>query len=215
MLLLLANLTYGLLFGDFNAEANRLREAHHRLDEIKHHGPPTDDAELAEAKAHFAEVSRETRGIRRHAEYHKLLGLAAAVVTVLVNSISVTYFIGTSRWCQEVVDTYRLSTEFIALSKQLKRGTFPWSLLGILTILLISGLGAASDPLNSLANAGQWVNIHLMVAIGGVAIIGWSFFRQLANVQANLALISSIMSEVQKMRDEKQLDSDSPATLTS
>ena len=74
MLLLLANLTYGLLFGDFNAEANRLREAHHRLDEIKHQGTPTDDAELAEAKAHFAQVSRETRGIRRHAVIGSLRG---------------------------------------------------------------------------------------------------------------------------------------------
>ena len=41
---------------------------------------------------------------------HMLLGAAAALMTVLVNSITITYFIGTSRWCKEVCETYQLES---------------------------------------------------------------------------------------------------------
>ena len=38
--------------------------------------------------------------LQRRATWHRLFGILAALVALLVNSISVTYFIGTSRWCQ-------------------------------------------------------------------------------------------------------------------
>jgi hypothetical protein len=53
----------------------------------------------------------ERCGLKRRAAVHILLGVLAALVTVLVNSISVTYFIGTSRWCKEVADVYHLDPE--------------------------------------------------------------------------------------------------------
>ena len=59
------------------------------------------------------------------ARVHRLMGVAAAIVVVLVNSIVVTYFIGTSRWCKEVVDTYSLDRELVRRSARLKRRTFP------------------------------------------------------------------------------------------
>lgn len=39
------------------------------------------------------------------------MGIATGLLALFVNSVSVTYFIGTSRWCKEVVDTYELETE--------------------------------------------------------------------------------------------------------
>jgi hypothetical protein len=42
--------------------------------------------------------------------WHFLTGLMAALAVVLVESVVVTYFIGTSRWCKEVVETYNLNT---------------------------------------------------------------------------------------------------------
>ena len=77
---------------------------------------------------------------------HMLLGQAAALVAVLVNSITITYFIGTSRWCKEVCETYRLPAELAERSTRLKRSTFPWALAGILAVIVIVGLGAAADP---------------------------------------------------------------------
>jgi hypothetical protein len=37
------------------------------------------------------------------ASVHRQAGLVAAIVVIFANSISVTYFIGTSRWCREVI----------------------------------------------------------------------------------------------------------------
>ena len=42
------------------------------------------------------------------ATVHRLTGIAAALAVVLVESVIVTYFIGTSRWCKEVIETYSL-----------------------------------------------------------------------------------------------------------
>lgn len=206
LVLLLGNMTYGLLFGDFNAAATQLREAHQRLSDTRLKAGNAKAEEPLQAKREFDRVSEATRSVRRHAEYHKLLGLATAIVSVLVNSIAVTYFIGTGRWCQEVVDTYRLSSDFIDRSKRLKRKTFPWSLTGMLAILAISGLGAASDPLNSLPNSADWVSWHLVAAIGGVMLIGFAYLQQYANIQTNLHLIGEILGEVDRVRAARQLD---------
>lgn len=211
--LLLANMFHGLLFGDFNAEANRLRAAHNQLEGAKREAA-NDSDQVTRAKSEFDRVSLETRSIRQHAEYHKLLGLGAAIVTILVNSIVVTYFIGTSRWCQEVIDTYQLSTDYVAQSKRLKRRTFPWSLIGMLSVLAISGCGAASDPLNSLPSSAQWVPIHLSVALGGIALIVVSFIAQSASLKSNLELIRRIMEDVERIRGEKHLDAAPSSALS-
>src|SRR5690349_20501983 len=65
------------------------------------------------------------------ATLHRLTGVAAALMVVLVESIVVTYFIGTSRWCKEVVDTYQLGRDPVVASNRLKRRTFPWALSGM------------------------------------------------------------------------------------
>src|SRR3989304_423650 len=61
------------------------------------------------------------------ATVHRLAGIAAALAVVFVESVIVTYFIGTSRWCQEVVETYQLPAELARQSNRLKRRTFPWA----------------------------------------------------------------------------------------
>src|SRR4051812_22167611 len=80
------------------------------------------------------------------ATFHRLTGLAAALAVLFVECIVITYFIGTSRWCKEVVETYQLDTAAVAESNRLKRRTFPWSLLGMLTVVAIGALGGAADP---------------------------------------------------------------------
>ena len=66
----------------------------------------------------------------RWATVHRLTGVAAALAVVFVESVVVTYFIGTSRWCKEVVETYRLDASVIVASNRLKRRTFPWASSG-------------------------------------------------------------------------------------
>ena len=85
----------------------------------------------------------------RWATVHRLAGVAAGLAVVLVNSIVVTYFIGTSRWVKEVTETYRLDSQFIARSNALKRRTFPWAMLSMLAIVGV--IAWAARPIRAAA----------------------------------------------------------------
>lgn len=193
VLLLAANIVVGLTMGDFNAAAQRYQR------HLRETGQAADEGRDEAAEA-FAPI-------RRQATIHMLLGLGAALVTILVNSITVTYFIGTSRWCREVSETYSLGPELAARSAQLKRQAFPWSLAGILVTLAIVALGAASDPsANSVLRAADWVPIHFFAATLGTLLIAWAFLRQMVKVGANYEVIEAILAKVRQIREEKGWD---------
>lgn len=149
------------------------------------------------------------------ATVHRLTGLVAALAVVLVESIIVTYFIGTSRWCKEVVDTYQLDPADVRASNQLKRRTFPWALLGMLTIVGVIALGGASDPATGQPNTREWVNWHLMGAIGGIGLIAWTYYAAWRNVEANQAIIHKLVADVAHIRREKALDEPSDTVYAS
>ena len=146
----------------------------------------------------------------RWATVHRLTGVAAALAVVFVNSIVVTYFIGTSRWCKEVVETYRLDRAFVVESNQLKRGAFPWALAGVLAIVGVIALGAAADPGTGRPGTENWVNIHLYGALVGLALIAYAYFRQWNQIEVNHALIQRIMAEVARIRAERGLETERP-----
>jgi hypothetical protein len=140
------------------------------------------------------------------ATVHRLTGLAAALGVVFVESIVVTYFIGTSRWCKEVVETYQFDPEFIAESNRLKRRTFPWALAGMLAVVGVISLGAASDPPARLANPQAWAHWHLLGALAGVVFIAWTYLLAWNNVVANHAIIERLVEQVRQVRRERGLD---------
>ena len=84
--------------------------------------------------------------ILRWGTVHRLTGVLTALVVVLVNSLTVTYFIGTGRWCREVVEVYGLDQAFVTRSAKLKRSAFPFAMAGMLAIVAIVALGGAADP---------------------------------------------------------------------
>lgn len=131
--------------------------------------------------------------------WHFLTGLTAALVVVLVESIVVTYFIGTSRWCKEVVETYRLDPAAVQKSNRLKRRTFPWALSGMLAAVGIVALGGASDPATG-PNTRAWVDWHFGGALGGIVLIAWTYVAAWNNVVANQAIISQLVAEVAEQR---------------
>ena len=98
---------------------------------------------------------------------HMLTGTATALAVVFVLSIAVTYFVGTSRWCKEVTETYRLDSGLLRRSTQLKRQTFPWCVLGMLTVVVVGALGAASDPGTGRQNTADMADVHLGGSVGG------------------------------------------------
>jgi hypothetical protein len=137
---------------------------------------------------------------------HMLTGVAAALAVVLVESIGVTYFIGTSRWVKEVTDTYRLPTENLAISTRLKRRTFPWCVLGMLTVVAVGALGAASDPGTGRPNTQSMAGIHQLAALAGLCVVAWTYYRAWLNIAANQDVIGRIVAQVQQIRADRGLD---------
>ena len=140
------------------------------------------------------------------ANWHMLTGVLAGIVVVLVNSVSVTYFIGTSRWCKEVVDTYSLDTQLTEQCAALKRRSFPWAVVGMCLVMGLFALGGASDPVTGIDSTGKWVQAHFFAAMGSLAIWVFSFLRQADYIGQNSALVDSILEQVRKIRIERGLD---------
>jgi hypothetical protein len=137
---------------------------------------------------------------------HFLLGVLASLVTVLVNSVSVTYFIGTTRWCREVVEEYGLDASLYERSRALKRLTYPWALGGVFVMLGIICAGAAADPGANGGTSADWVVPHFMAAILGTAAIGWAFWVQVGTVGKNFVVIQEILEQVNAIRAQQNLD---------
>lgn len=215
VLLLAANFVVGLAGGDFNAVAKHKREAQNRLIELQrqlrterlHTSPEIDEAQQAAATA-----DAEFRTPRARMTLHMMLGAAAALVTVLVNSITVTYFIGTSRWCKEVCEAYQLSPELAQRSARLKRSTFPWALAGILAVICMVGLGAAADPSGAnWSRSAEFVLPHYLAAMIGIAIVMAAFWIQISRIAENYGVIEEILAEVERIRSMNSLPIEEPS----
>jgi len=142
---------------------------------------------------------------------HRLIGLAAALVVVLVNSIAVTYFVGTSRWCKEVAETYHLEPNLVRRSTRLKRRAFPWAVVGMLTVVGVIALGGAADPGTGRPDTADWAPLHLIGAVTGILIIAWSYVACWNAIYTNQKLVEEIVGHVRRIRTERGLDVERPA----
>ncbi len=139
---------------------------------------------------------------------HFQLGLASALAVVLINSLSVTYLIGTSRWVKEVCDAYGLDNEYVARSTKLKRATFPWSIMGVFSILAIVAFGAAADPGTLRPTTANWVTPHMIVAMLGSCVILIAILLQATNLHQNSQVIAEVVADVRKERQSRGLPVD-------
>ena len=149
--------------------------------------------------------SRETL---HWATLHRLTGVAAALMVVFVESVVVTYFIGTSRWCKEVVETYQLDRSPVLASNRLKRRTFPWALAGMLGVVAVIALGGAADPASLQPNTKAWANWHLIGAFLGIGLVAWTYLVAWNNILANHAIITGLVAEVARLRKDRGLDAE-------
>ncbi|MCG8451131.1 MAG: hypothetical protein MI725_16305 [Pirellulales bacterium] len=145
---------------------------------------------------------------------HMLTGTAAALAVVFVHSVAVTYFIGTSRWCKEVTETYQLQSAPLRRSTQLKRQTFPWCVLGMLAVVGVGALGAAADPGTGRADTAGWAGIHQVAALAGLVFVAWTYFRTWLNIVANQVVIQQIVDRVAQIRQERGLDAETAAAAS-
>ncbi len=205
LLMLATNLYLGLQGGDVNAVATRLRTEQLKMRELRSSLMTRSDAIQAQQQAVDAADAAMTE-LQPAKSRHVLVGLMTAVVTLIVNCICVTYFIGTGRWCSEVTATYQLDASRDEEARRLKKTTFPWSLLAMMTVLGIAALGAAADPGTLRATTARYVAPHFLAAIIGTLIIAWAFWRQHQGIVRNGRLIDQIMAEVKKMREARGLE---------
>jgi len=225
LLTLSANFLLGLGIGDFNSTARRYVAAAR-----EHKSLPMEDVspELHQKVVQeFTDSGKAFAAPRRNLTLHFYLGVASSLLAILVCSISVTYFIGTSRWCREVAETYRLSPDFVQRSDSLKRRTFPYALLGIFTVIVIVALGGLSDPsipwrrafetekdwFNATFPPAGMVNIHYIAAMIGLLVLAFSFWVQATRIAANYGVIDEILAEVRRIRSERGLTADEQAEV--
>lgn len=205
LVLLAANFAVGLWVGDFGAAAAAKQSAGKRLADAQRSlraSREQTSADYEQARRDYAAADQRFRTPRSRMTIHLLLGCAAALVAILVNSITITYFIGTSRWCKEVCATYKIDAELAAHSTQLKRSTFPWALAGVLTVIVLIGLGAAADASGAnSARSAAWVTPHYIAAMLGIVIIAISFVVQITRIAENYAVIEQILLEVKRIRE--------------
>ena len=142
----------------------------------------------------------------RRATVHRLTGIAAALGVVFVESVVATYFIGTSRWCKEVVETYKLNPAAVRSSTRLKRKTFPWALGGMLAVVAVIALGGAADPATGRPGTEAWAQWHLVASLAGICFIAWTYLVAWNNIQANHAIIEQLVAEVARIRRDRGMD---------
>ncbi len=210
-----ANFLLGLGIGDFNAAARYVSAAREQG------SLPMKDVSPEQQKImqEFTAAGKAFVAPRRNLTLHFYLGVASSLLAILVCSISVTYFIGTSRWCREVVETYRLSPQFVQRSDSLKQRTFPYALLGIFTVIAIVALGGLSDPsipwrrafesekgwFNATFPPAGMVNIHYVASMIGLVVLAFAFWMQARGIAANYGVIYEILAQVQRIRGERGL----------
>lgn len=140
---------------------------------------------------------------------HFLLGVATGLAVVLVNSIAVIYFIGTGRWCKEVVQTYSLDPAITARSARLKRQAFPYALANMLLVVGVLALGGVADPGGSVRvtppgglSWGQW---HLLAAATTLAVLVYGYFVLWHLIREHQVIIREVLAHVERIRRERGL----------
>lgn len=197
--LLLTNLGVGLWVGDLNGDAAAVKQASEAFAKAK---ATQDQQAVEEAESNLMQAAKAHEPTKKRHSVHFLLGVFTAVVCVLVNAISVTYFIGTAKWCNEVVDAYSLAPEYARRSTRLKKSSFPWSVAGVLTIILIVAFGGASDPATEIQSSADWVSIHFMLSILGTMFLVFSFLQQVGKIGAHYEVIQDIVAATEKRKAE-------------
>lgn len=201
LVMLMVTMTVGLSLGDLQAT---MRDYRHVA------------AQIAEAERRYTDQTERLPQLRaerdalavpmERATWHRLLGIATALVVILVNCIVVTYFIGTGRWCREVSETYQLGPQFVDESISLKRRAIPWSVIGATAVIVTVALGGSADPTATgrLDRDTVWATAHLYAAAATIVVVAICFYVQWIKVGENVVVIGKIMDAVARKQAERQ-----------
>lgn len=157
----------------------------------------------------FGVASMLNEGVRTgHSTFwfHFLLGLATAMMTLLVHCLIFTYFLGTGRWVKEVKLAYDLpDAPLPRLTRDLKRRVFPPALFAMLTAIVTGAAGAAAQ-----VEVWRW-EVHATLATATVLVNLWAFRIEYRCLQINIGVLNDVMREVDRLRAEQNLPSNAEA----
>ena len=198
---LIVAVVLGLWTGDYNGEADRYRETIRQVAE--------NDTEVRERKTKLDEIRANLEPIQSRTGQHRLVAIFSSLAVIFVNCISVTYFIGTNRWGKEVVEAYSLDASYSERIRKLKKSSFPFSLAGVVMVMVTASFGAAADPATGYESTSKWVTTHFLLGISTLAVVVWSFFNQVKKIKGNTDVTQEIESEVHRIRLQHGLDVES------
>jgi hypothetical protein len=140
---------------------------------------------------------------------HFMVGVGVGLAVVLVNSLVMTWFVGTSRWCKEVAEAYSLDRGVISRSNRVKRGAFPYALVNMLIIVGVLALGGAADPSGNLQvtppGGLSWAQWHLLGSFTALAVVAAGSVAQWRAIRANQQIIQQVMADVGQIRRQRGL----------
>ena len=208
-LILVANLVVGATSGDYGGSWRSYATVARTYQDAKKQGGLA-PGELEELRVASNAAQQDFLPIRSRMKWHFWLGIIGTLVTILLNSVSVTYFIGTNRWCMEVVETYSLDKQLAIRSKEIKREAFPWAFGGIVAMITVASFGGLADPAGYYGqHAASWVVPHWTLACLVTAFVGWSFLVQVGKIGANYDVIETILLKVESIRKQRSQDQSS------
>ncbi len=195
----------GFLIGDYQSVTDDIRSAKKALRQAQASGDDSADIQAQhDAALSDFEVSQGK------SSWHMLMGTAALMMGLLVSCLSITYFVGTGRWCLEVIETYKLDPDYHDQSKRIKWRNNLWSLAGVTVLIVLAATGPACDPLaNVEGNPRFWVAPHQIISIVGTLFVGVAFAFQYFAISSHYEVTGKILEDVRRIREEKGLDPDS------
>ena len=136
--------------------------------------------------------------------WHMMLALSGLVFAALVHALSLTYFMGTGRWMEDVSKAYQLDAHWRNETKRLKHRTLPLMSLSLLLLLVTIGFGAAADPASKMGFEG-WGGLsagmcHMLTAFATVGVNVFANVREFQAIERNGELVNAVMQKVRELR---------------
>lgn len=156
------------------------------------------------------DASLRDAGVQQSMGWHLLAGLGAVVFSVLVHSIVLTYFMGTSRWLEETTQAYHLGSVWIDECRTLKYRTLPAMALCLGALIATAAFGAAADPASPVGFKGWWGvspdTLHLSAALCTWGLNLIVNLGEYAALSRNGEIVNEVLGEVRRIRRERGLE---------
>ena len=137
---------------------------------------------------------------------HFLCGLFAAITTLLVHCLILTYNLGTGRWVREVTVVYGLpDAPLYKATRDLKRATTPLALCAMLGTIAAAVAGAGVQ-----LQSWNWL-VHLTGACLAIGLNGWAYVVEMRGLRKTEAILRAVYAEVDRVRAERGLPTNDEA----